>query len=200
MESTLRSRLRLEMPMSLRNMHAFDCTGKIIKYDNAEAVCDAHFDVRMGMYDKRRENLLQKYAADVALATNKSRFVTDILSGDITLLRTQNNVSEGALVDELSRKGYESREAIEGGPGLAGSRANKQSYAYLLDMPIQSLTEERVISLKKSSEESLKRLEEMQRSSATDLWMRDLEAYATAATKFIGMGSGTKSKKRDKGI
>ena len=123
MESTLRSRLRLEMPMSLRNMHAFDCTGKIIKYDNAEAVCDAHFDVRMGMYDKRRENLLQKYATDVALATNKSRFVTDILSGDITLLRTQNNVSEGALVDELSRKGYESREAIEGGPGLAGSRA-----------------------------------------------------------------------------
>ncbi len=202
-ESTLRNKLRLEMPMSLRNMHAFDHEGKIVKYDNAEAVCDAHFGVRMDMYDKRRESLLRKYAADVAISTNKSRFVSDILNGDITLLRRQGNVSEEDLVEELSRKGYESREAIEGrsrsntgGDGsLKDSPASKRSYAYLLDMPIQSLTEERVVSLKRSSDESMIRLKGMQSSTPTDLWMRDLETYATAATSYFEKGAGIGSRK-----
>ena len=190
-ESALRSKLKLEMPMSLRNMHAFNTQSKIVKYDCAEDVCDAHYEVRMGMYHKRRENLLKKYQADVAMSSNKCRFVGDILNGDITLLRRQGNVKEEDLVEELARKGYDSREAIEGGGGGGG----KRSYAYLLDMSIQSLTEERVVSLKKSNEESTKRLEGMQSSSPTDLWVRDLDVYVTAATKYFDKGSGGRGKK-----
>ena len=78
---------------------------------------------------------------------------------------------------------------------MQDSPASKRSYAYLLDMPIQSLTEERVVSLKRSSDESMMRLKGMQSSTPTDLWMRDLETYATAATTYSEKGAGIGSRK-----
>lgn len=97
---------------------------------------------------------------------------------------------------ELQRRQYLPREAIDGAAGGGGSEAGKGSYRYLLDMPIQSLTEERVVALRKSCDESSRRLQDMQGSSPSDLWARDIEAYAAAAVKLPGASKTAAKMKR----
>jgi DNA topoisomerase-2 len=197
-QEALLSRFKLEAPMSLRNMHAFDAAGKIVKYSSAEEICEAHYTVRLAAYEARKDSLLRKYRAEVALNGNKSRFVSDILNGHISLL--QSNSSEDALVGELISRGYASREEIDGAllngqPANGSGSGGKAAFRYLLDMPINSLTEERVVALKKSSEESTQRLTDMEGSAPSDLWVRDVEAYVAAASKLPGASSGKTKRK-----
>ena len=129
--------------------------------------------------------------------TNKSRFIGDILSGEIELLRGgAGGREEEDLTTELRRRQYLPREAIDGGGGVDERGGGKGSYRYLLDMPIQSLTEERVAALKKSCDEASRRVHDMQSSAPSDLWARDIEAYASAASKLPGASkSATKTKR-----
>jgi DNA topoisomerase II len=191
--------------MSLRNMHAFDAAGKIVKYSSAEEICEAHYPVRLAAYEARKDSLLRKYRAEVALNSNKSRFVSDILNGHISLLQSN---SEDALVGELLSRGYASREEIDGalhhehpditadGSGSGSGSGGKAAFRYLLDMPIQSLTEERVVALKKGSEESTRKLTDMEGSAPSDLWVRDVEAYVAAAIKLPGASSSKDGRRK----
>lgn len=55
------------------------------------------------------------------------------------------------------------------------SSKERQSYAYLLDLPIRSLTDVRVAALRRDAEQSRAKLEQLEKKSETDLWLADLE-------------------------
>ena len=55
------------------------------------------------------------------------------------------------------------------------SSRDRQSYAYLLDLPIRSLTDVRVAALRRDAEQSRAKLEQLEIKSETDLWLADLE-------------------------
>mgnify|MGYP006082585229 CR=1 FL=1 len=65
----------------------------------------------------------------------------------------------------------------------SGRTGDGDNFNYLLDMPNRSLTEERVLGLKKATKESKAKLGDMQRSSVQDLWMRDLTNFLDATEK-----------------
>jgi DNA topoisomerase II len=208
MLATIR-KMRLSSVMSGRNMHAFNKDGKITHYDTPESVCEEHYAVRLQAYETRKDYLTRKFSHEVEIHRNKSKFVQDILSGDIELLQRgaegRGSRSESDLVEELRSRGYASREVLT--QMLGGSDASdiegtatgdhvsmspeSSDYRYLLEMPIHSLTEERMAVLRKSAEQSEGKLNELLASSIQDLWMRDLTAFTDKVEK-LPQSSGFK--------
>lgn len=213
-------KMRLSSVMSGRNMHAFNKDGKITRYDTPESVCEEHYAVRLQAYEDRKDYLMRKFSHEVEIHRNKSKFVQDILSGDIELLRRggegSGSRSESELVGELRSRGFASREVLTqmlggttsttGSPTLLAETAidgaeetvrgedmspESADYRYLLEMPIHSLTEERMTTLRKSAEQSEGKLNELLASSVQDLWMRDLTAFTDKVEK-LPQSSGFK--------
>jgi len=187
----LYKKMRLHKPMSMRNMHAFDSNGRIKHYYTSEEICEEHFDIRYKGYTARRASLERQYNAEVAISSNKSRFVKALLSGNLEVMvgPGRQAASQAELVQDLVTRGYATADALRriSDPITtaigSGSGSGVSSFSYLLDMPIASLTEERVVALDKAASEAAVRLEKLVKSSEQDLWMRDLDAFTTAYAK-----------------
>jgi hypothetical protein len=174
----------------------------------------------MDAYKKRKENLLKKISLEEAMSRNKCRFINEILSGTLDMLRVGGGgaVPEGDLVNSLQSRGYlcsaemkqlygtsmtaigasklltsgdeESDdivsdadvdvEAVQKGvtrtsDGSSHSPA-RSSYAYLLDLPIRSLTDVRSASLLRDAELARQKLDNLKGRSESDLWLADLDS------------------------
>ena len=46
----MHKKLKLDSPISLRNMHAFDDRGRIVKYETPESICEKHYEIRLHGY------------------------------------------------------------------------------------------------------------------------------------------------------
>ena len=189
-EGDLYAKLRLDGPLSMRNMHAFDKDGRIVHYNSAEEVAEEHHSVRLGAYDKRKQSLMRKYRVDVETSANKSRFVRELLSGALDLLPSGGGARTNELISSLRSTGFATSEQLrllsesESEASASAKSSNSASdYKYLLDMPIQSLTEERVVALDKAASEAKGKLDGLVASSPEDLWMRDLDKFRVAAEK-----------------
>lgn len=191
--------LKLENSLSMNNMHAFDSNYKIKKYSRPEEILDDHFVVRLDAYSKRKELLLQQLAANAEVSRNKSRFVTDILSGKLDILkRSSKGVQENMLIAELESNNYSKKSQIKNieKTNLLGikndetiatskSKSPADEYSYLLDMPIHSLTEEKAAALDKSADLANQNLKQLQAKSIQDLWAVDLDKLGNESEELL---------------
>jgi DNA topoisomerase-2 len=183
----------------MNNMHAFDSNNKIKKYSRPEEVLEDHFVVRLEAYNKRKELLLQQLTANAEVSRNKSRFVTDILSRKLDILnRSKSGVQENLLIEELERNNYSKISQIKNIEKInlldakdgetipkIKSKNPTDEYAYLLDMPIHSLTEEKAMALTKSAELADQNLKQLQAKSIQDLWAVDLDRLGEESAKLL---------------
>ena len=146
--------------------------------------------------------LSQRYEADLLENKSKSDFINCIISGDIDL----RGVRETDLLSELRRKEFATRphiDAIRQAGPRSGSTPHKISsdvnahddgngqsglsgYQYLLNMPIQSFTDEQVRLLSQRMHSAQQKLEEIHRKTETDLWMEDLSALRNKYLELFG--------------
>ena len=63
---------------------------------------------------------------------------------------------------------------------LGNEREGRASYAYLLDMPIRSLTDVRGQALLREAEVAKVKLDTLRAKSESDLWLTDLDTLVTA--------------------
>jgi DNA topoisomerase II len=190
--------LKLETSIILENMHAFDAKGKIKVYDCPEEIIEEFYPVRFQAYSKRKRMLLSKLEAEEIISRNRARFVTQILSGDLDILtstrasssKPQHPIKENDLIQVLQSRGYASQADINklllsasmpGESSPSPAEVDKKAFAYLLDLPIQSLTQERSINLTKKAEDAKKKFQDLQSKSEADLWLADLEALKLKA-------------------
>jgi DNA topoisomerase-2 len=155
----------LTSKIKLTNMHAFDSFGVIHKYDSLHAILEEFAGVRMSLYDKRRNHLLEDMKNKLPYHENVVRFI--------------EMQCEKTPVPDLRRKTTEECNAL-----LEEQKFAKiPSYDYLLDLPIKSIT--KTVADKHRSEleklrESIRSLEGM---TAKDLWLSDLEAFSKIYSK-----------------
>jgi DNA topoisomerase-2 len=111
----LEKTLRLITPVSTKNMHAFDKECKIKLYLTAEDMIEEHFHVRRRAYYVRKELMAAKLAREARINNNKSRFISGILDGSISIINTNTKsaVSEDQLIQTLMSKGFETTGQID---------------------------------------------------------------------------------------
>uniref|UniRef100_A0A7S1AKX6 DNA topoisomerase 2 n=1 Tax=Noctiluca scintillans TaxID=2966 RepID=A0A7S1AKX6_NOCSC len=159
--------------MSTSNMMLFDRNGKIRKYQTVEDIFMEHALVRLRLYEKRKAFLIDKLERELAVITNRYRFVKLIVTGGID--------PEGLRAKELCRQMRKHRLQTMGeidGRGdpakTGGDETGAQGFQYLLSMKLWSLTEERLEMLRKQHDDKTVVVDALKKKSLEELWEDDL--------------------------
>ena len=80
-----------------------------------------HFQIRLKAYEMRKKNLIRQYQQDLALASNRHRFITEFRAGNLKISPNGKSgmiFTEKDILDELVKKEYQTISFINniGGP------------------------------------------------------------------------------------
>jgi DNA topoisomerase-2 len=144
--------------IKLTNMHAFNAAGAIHKYDSPNDILREYVGVRLDLYEKRREHALRECNSRVPYHENVVRFI-----------RQQ---CEPTPRPDLRRKTPEECDSMLKSEGFLPI---KDSYDYLLDLPIKSLTLKNATKHENDLVELKQKIEYLTRLTPKQMWLDDLE-------------------------
>mmetsp|Transcript_7223 Transcript_7223/g.17962 ORF Transcript_7223/g.17962 Transcript_7223/m.17962 type:complete len:1316 (+) Transcript_7223:84-4031(+) len=184
---------KLRNTLSTRNMNAFTTDMTISRYTSPEDIANAFFPIRLDLYADRKSVLESNMEYSAKLMRNKSRFIEAVAAGEIDLLRgRKSKEATNSLLEEMGFLTHSDLDAIKMNNSIAkrrlateaisdGSTLDEESqkdltkeYAYMLNMPLSSLTLEKIEALNKEASKTDSKLDEIRNTSASDLWREDL--------------------------
>ncbi|KAL5827358.1 hypothetical protein ACOSQ3_019200 [Xanthoceras sorbifolium] len=188
----LLKKFKLTSSISTSNMHLFDSTGVIKKYDNPEQILEDFFHLRLEFYVKRKRVQLENLELDLLKLENKVRFILGVVSGEIIV----NNRKKADLFLELRQKGFtpfpknsksveaaiagaidETEDTEENAEAVSSNGVVKAGdYDYLLSMAIASLTLEKVQELLADRDKLNNEVDDLRKATPESLWAKDLDA------------------------
>ena len=156
---------------------------------------DTFFDVRLKLYDARKDYLIRKLTEEWEMLDNKVRFILAVVHGDLVV----SNRRKADILKDLRDQGYKTFTVNKKRSEVSDSSSNEDNsdngneissddldrgYDYLLSMKIWSLTLERVQAL--TNEKNLKRkeLEMLMDKRPEDIWLNDLDELEHALDLF----------------
>jgi DNA topoisomerase-2 len=206
--SGFESAFKLKSSLLTTNMHAFDSQGTIRKYHSPEEIAEDFFEVRMKLYEDRKSVMESEMQYLALLARNKAKFIQAVTSNRIDLLSGKKSKQE--TVQKLEELGFSTNTDLkavrndndpfrrnkllnqtddEGSTETSTDEASGEGalteYDYLLNMPLSSLTAEKVVGLQEEAIVKDKELEITRATSPSDLWRQDLDKLAPQLQKLI---------------
>jgi DNA topoisomerase-2 len=148
---------KLTTTVSNTNMHLFNSDRRLTKYSRIDEIIDAFYDVRMGLYGKRKEYLVKELKSRLSKLTNKARYIQETLSSIVDLRKkTASQVQELMLARKF--------DTFDG------------DYKYLIKMPMDSVTEENVANILADRDAAQKELDKLMATPLTQMWLDELDA------------------------
>ena len=154
--NSLEKYLKLYVIHSNTNMHLFDANEKLRKYEKIEDIINEFYEIRLKFYDKRRKFIIDNLERELVYISNKSRFINDNLNGKIDLRRKKN-----ALIIEMLRE-------------MKYEMKNEDNYAYLINMPMNSVSLENIEKLMREKDQKEQELNKMKGTTIQKLWIDEL--------------------------
>lgn len=212
---------KLGTNLSTTNMVLFNQDGKLKKYDSISEIMQEFYELRLKFYEQRKKYLISQKIRDLELLQNKLRFITELLNDELNL----KNCKKEILISELHSKGYKSYKALNkvqstihdinnDGIEIIEEEDSNKDYNYLLNLPIWSLTLEKVDALKQDVKIKDQELKLIMKKSIEEFWIEDLDNFlevldeetkgktqntsqklASGKHNFIVKSGGTKKKK-----
>ena len=146
--------LKLETTRSTNNMHLFDETEKLVKYDTTAAIVDAYMPVRLEIYRVRREKQLIQLGKEAAVLQEKARYIQYVIDGKIDLRRKKAS-QVSAMLAEM---------------GFVGS----PDYSRLTRLPMDAVTEENVAKCIKEMKAKLAEVRALENTTPKAMWLEEL--------------------------
>lgn len=160
--NTIYQKLKLVTKMSTRNMHLYNAEGRITKYSSPNDILKEFYDIRLMMYTKRKVYIIDKLTYELDVLKYKIMFIEYILDKKIVIERQKKD----AIIKKLIEYDF---------PQLASSFKNKdESYDYLTNMFLFSLTEDKIDELKKKIKDKQVELKIVKDTSEIDMWKSEL--------------------------
>ena len=149
----------LTQKIKLTNMHAFDSRGVIKKYDTPNDILREYVGVRLELYEKRRSHMLNALREKLPYHENVVRFIKQqCLETPLPDLRRQTLEK----CDELLEKQKFARI--------------KDSFDYLMDLPIKSLTLKNAQKHEHDLETLKQDIRDLESQTPKGMWLRELKA------------------------
>lgn len=144
--------------LKLTNMHAFNPRCMIQKYETPNEILKEFVNVRLEMYKKRRETILAALNEKLPYHSNVVRFI--------------KQQCEETPMPDLRRKTPEECDRL-----LEQQQFMKlkESYDYLMNLPISSLTLKHMKKHEQDLEELKQKIADLEGKTEKDLWLSDLE-------------------------
>ncbi len=167
--------------LGMTNMHLFDEAGRIRRYESPEAVLRAFVPVRLAGYEARKAAQVAELRREIQVLANRTRFLGEVVSGDLQLQRAEGDVELDAL---LAERGYD--PDVPSASASTSASASAPTHRYLTGMAMHSLTRARKAALDTELTGKRARLEELLATSAVALWEADLAAFEQAYRERYG--------------
>lgn len=146
------------------NIVTIDENGKLRQFSKAEDIVPYFCDYRLTWYAKRKAYLVAKLEKELMILTNKARFVKSIIDKKLKV----NNVPKKDVCAWLEANKFDKVS---------------NSYDYLINMPIYSLTKERYAELLEECKLKKTELEDMRKRVPKDMYMDDLKTLRKSIMK-----------------
>lgn len=150
--------LKLYTTNSITNMHLFDADDKLQKYEKISDIIDAYYEVRLKLYQTRKDYMIRAIERELVLLSNKAKYITEILDGTIDLRKKKKE----QVIEMLQKKGY---DIID----------EDNEYKYLTKMPMDSVTEENVEKLLNDKGNKETELEIIKNTTINQMWNSELD-------------------------
>ena len=161
---TLLSDLKLVDSVT-ENYTSLDENNKVTEYKSIYDVIDNYYNIRLEYYDKRKEYLIKELSKKILEAYSKYLFIKDVIDESIVI----SNKSDEVIVEQL-----EKIEKI--------TKVN-DSYDYLLNMPMKSITKTNYEKLKANIKEMKEELNQLKSITNIEMWKNDLNDLKKALKK-----------------
>ena len=139
------------------NMHAFNSKGQITKYDSPNAILKEFAEVRLGLYETRRQKQIADLKAELPYHEDVMRFIEDQIADQPTL--NFRKKARAACETELEAAKY---------------RKVSESYDYIFRLPVSSFTSDEVDKFKSKLEKLRTEIARLESLEAADMWLNEL--------------------------
>jgi len=150
--------LKLYTTNTTTNMHLFDGDDKLQKYEKVSDIIDAYYDVRLKLYQTRKDYLIDALEKELVLLSNKAKYIKENLDGTIDLRKKKKE----QVLEMLESKGY---DIID----------DDSDYKYLTKMPMDSVTEENVEKLLTEKGNKEAELATIKSTTINKMWNSELD-------------------------
>jgi DNA topoisomerase II len=157
--------LKLFTTVSTTNMHMFNSQRKLHKYSSPEEIIDEFYGVRINIYQKRKEYLINEMERKLVRLSNRAKYIQETLAGTIDLRRKKSE----QVTELLTKKKY---DMIDG------------DFKYLIKMPMDSVTEENVANIMKEKENTELELDTLRKTTVEKMWITELNTLEKEYAKY----------------
>ena len=152
---TLEKNLKLTSNINATNMHVFNDKGEIVKMDTPEDIVYDFYRIRTEYHKLRKQNLEKQIKHDLDILESKVKFIKSIISEELIIFKRKKiDITK----DLKKMKLYEN-----------------PNYDYLLNMPVQTFSKEKIENLEESYNNKKVDYEKIVKTTIKDLWMDDLD-------------------------
>ncbi len=137
------------------NLTTIDENGRLRIFKKAEDIVEYFVKFRLQYYEKRKERLLKELTADISLLKARSLFIESVINGKIVVA----NEKKASIISSIESLGISKQD---------------NSYDYLLNMPIWSLTQEKYAEFQKKLKQKEAEKKSIEKTSASDFYRQDL--------------------------
>lgn len=150
--SKIEKELGLVKKFKTTNIHAFDETGRIRRYETANEILVEYCHARLRLYQKRKEYLLKELREKMPWHTSVVKFLTLMCNDEIDLRKKSITVCRDILAK------YELSDIDD-----------------LLKLPFSSITEENIKKHQDELNKLQQKIEWVEKKENVDFWMLDLQ-------------------------
>jgi len=168
---TLEKRLKLISIVKTSNMRLYK-NNVITKYNNVNLILKDYIDIRLTMYDKRKKYYIKILENELLLLKYRKQFIEQIISKKIIIEKKKKS----EIIDKLIELKY---------PELSTNIENKISYDYITNLPLFSLTLEKIEEFNNEYNDKLNELELYKNTTIEKLWIMEIDILLKSYEKWI---------------
>ena len=149
-------KLKLTTSINTSNMHVFDAQCKIRKFSSPEDIIYKFYIVRKEHFIKRKKHLIDKLSRELLVIESKVKFIKHVISGKIIVF----NKKKEFIITQISQVG----DLVK----------VDNSWDYLLDMKLWSLSLEKITELENKTTNMQSELKVLKETSVNQMWNSEL--------------------------
>ena len=150
-------KMKLISNLSTDNMWLYDKDKKIRKFNNPNQILKEFYYTRLEYYIKRKKYVIEQLKNEVLQLSSKARFIDEIIEEKLIVFRKKKTIIENML--STSNPPYHKVD---------------NNFDYLINMPINTFTEEKIEKLNNQRDEKIEKLNELEKTTEKQLWKNDL--------------------------
>ena len=171
-DEALQKALKLEERVCSTHMWLHDAGYQLRHFANTEDILREHARERLMLYQKRKDKILQALREELRLSEARALFMRCVVEGKV-------------LLQGKKRADLEADLAANGLPRLRTTKEGAEGFDYALHMQFSACTEEAIEKLQETCARLRRELEELERTTVSQLWQRELEALLLAHREYL---------------